>query len=187
MGKQNRAPRHKARRPPQPSSAPSRSAALRVQLPEAASPVGRAGRGRRAFQRCASGAGMHLRPREVSRGGALAKAQGARLNPVSGGEARLISQPTLRRTWPRGIPKAAMCVQVVDDRSVLQFTLLHAVGCALHRRKSRVIHRIELYSGFEGPRRGNIPLASTRPSPPLGSSGSDESKRRGTDNGLHDA
>lgn len=38
-----------------------------------------------------------------------------------------------------------MCVQDVDVQCVLQFTLIHAAGCALHRRTSRVIHRIELY------------------------------------------
>lgn len=37
-----------------------------------------------------------------------------------------------------------MCVQDVDARCVLQFTLIHAAGCALHRRTSRVIHRLEL-------------------------------------------
>lgn len=39
-----------------------------------------------------------------------------------------------------------MCVQGVDVQCVLQFTLIHAAGCALHRRTSRVIHRIELSS-----------------------------------------
>ena len=43
-----------------------------------------------------------------------------------------------------------MCVRGVDDQCVLQFTLVNATGCALHRRTSRVIHRIELYFvGFE--------------------------------------
>ena len=44
-----------------------------------------------------------------------------------------------------------MCVRGVDDLCVLQFTLVNAAGCALHRRTSRVIHRIELYfeKGFE--------------------------------------
>ncbi|KAH3829365.1 hypothetical protein DPMN_131361 [Dreissena polymorpha] len=35
--------------------------------------------------------------------------------------------------------RAAMCVQDVDVQCVLQFTLIHAAGCALHRRTSRVI------------------------------------------------
>ena len=39
-----------------------------------------------------------------------------------------------------------MCVQDIDVQCVLQFTLLHAAGCALHRHTSRVIHRLELYS-----------------------------------------
>jgi hypothetical protein len=55
------------------------------------------------------------------------------------------SRPTLRQTWPRLETSAAMCVRDVDDQGVLQFTLLHAVCCALHRRTSRVIHRLELY------------------------------------------
>lgn len=37
-----------------------------------------------------------------------------------------------------------MCVRNVDVQCVLQFTLLHAVGCVLHRPTSRVIHRSEL-------------------------------------------
>ncbi len=43
-----------------------------------------------------------------------------------------------------------MCVQDVDVQCVLQFTLINAAGCALHRRTSRVIHRIELYSHPRG-------------------------------------
>ena len=38
---------------------------------------------------------------------------------------------------------AAMCVQDVDVQGVLQFTLIHAVGCALHRPTSQVIHCLE--------------------------------------------
>jgi hypothetical protein len=41
-------------------------------------------------------------------------------------------------------PGAAMCVRNVDVQCVLQFTLIHAVGCVLHRPTSRVIHRLEL-------------------------------------------
>ena len=44
----------------------------------------------------------------------------------------------------RGVPLTAICVRGVDVQCVLQFTLIHADGCALHRRTSRVIHRIEL-------------------------------------------
>ena len=55
------------------------------------------------------------------------------------------SSPTLRRAWPRDGPEAAMCVQGVDVQCVLQFTLIHAAGCALHRRTSRVIHRSKLF------------------------------------------
>ena len=39
---------------------------------------------------------------------------------------------------------AAICVQNVDVQCVLQFTLIHAAGCVLHRHTSRVIHRLEL-------------------------------------------
>lgn len=38
-----------------------------------------------------------------------------------------------------------MCVRNVDDQGVLQFTLIHAVGCVLHRRGSRAIHRLQLF------------------------------------------
>ncbi len=41
-----------------------------------------------------------------------------------------------------------MCVQDIDVQCVLQFTLIHAAGCALHRHTSRVIHRLELYHMF---------------------------------------
>ena len=37
-----------------------------------------------------------------------------------------------------------MRVRDVDVQCVLQFTLVNAAGCALHRRTSRVIHRLEL-------------------------------------------
>ena len=42
-----------------------------------------------------------------------------------------------------GIPEVAICVQDFDVQCVLQFTLVNAAGCALHRHTSRVIHRIE--------------------------------------------
>ena len=58
--------------------------------------------------------------------------------------ARVFLNPTLRRAWPRDGPGAAICVQDVDVQCVLQFTLIHAAGCALHRHTSRVIHRFEL-------------------------------------------
>ena len=38
-----------------------------------------------------------------------------------------------------------MCVQDINVQCVLQFTLIHAAGCALHRHTSRVIHRLEFY------------------------------------------
>ena len=54
--------------------------------------------------------------------------------------------PTLKRAWPKDGPLAAICVQSVDVQCVLQFTLIHAAGCVLHRRTSRVIHRLKLFS-----------------------------------------
>ena len=42
-----------------------------------------------------------------------------------------------------GLPEAAICVQDFDVQCVLQFTLINAAGCALHRHTSRVIHRLE--------------------------------------------
>jgi hypothetical protein len=39
-----------------------------------------------------------------------------------------------------GIPEAAICVQDIDVQCVLQFTLIHAAGCALHRHTSRGIY-----------------------------------------------
>lgn len=47
-----------------------------------------------------------------------------------------------------GLPEAAICVQDIDVQCVLQFTLIHAAGCALHRHTSRVIHRLELSISF---------------------------------------
>jgi hypothetical protein len=43
-----------------------------------------------------------------------------------------------------GLPEAAICVQDIDVQCVLQFTLINAAGCALHRHTSQVIHRLEL-------------------------------------------
>lgn len=45
-----------------------------------------------------------------------------------------------------GGPEAATCVQDLDAQCVLQFTLIIAAGCALHRSTSRVIHRLECLS-----------------------------------------
>lgn len=64
-------------------------------------------------------------------------------------EFALRQKPTLNRAWPRERPRAAMCVRNVDDQGVLQFTLIHAVGCVLHRRGSRAIHRLQLFSSFK--------------------------------------
>lgn len=45
-----------------------------------------------------------------------------------------------------GVPEAAICVQDLDVQCVLQFTLINAAGCALHRRTNPVIHRQECLS-----------------------------------------
>ena len=55
-----------------------------------------------------------------------------------------------------------MCVQDIDVQCVLQFTLIHAAGCALHRHTSRVIHRLEVSLAFS-----NVFLTS----PPCSSEG----------------
>lgn len=52
--------------------------------------------------------------------------------------------PTLRQTWPRVGPEAAMCVRKISAQCVLQFTPSLAAGCVLHRPVSRVIHCSEL-------------------------------------------
>lgn len=49
-----------------------------------------------------------------------------------------------------GIPETAICVQVIAALYILQFAIVIALCCALHRSASRVIHRSEwfLYSSF---------------------------------------
>lgn len=56
-------------------------------------------------------------------------------------EAPIDRKATLSQAWPREEPGAAKCVRSVDDQCVLQFTLVLAASCVLHRRTSRVIHR----------------------------------------------
>ena len=87
---------------------------------------------------CTSGDGAGRAPAE--RSGAAAGCD----HPMRGRSIHEIFNPTLRRAWPRDLPGAAICVQDVDVQCVLQFTLIHAAGCALHRHTSRVIHRLEL-------------------------------------------
>ena len=57
-----------------------------------------------------------------------------------------------------GKTEAAICVQDVDVQCVLQFTLIHAAGCALHRHTSRVIHRLELYFPLFVPSRRKVQI-----------------------------
>ena len=42
-----------------------------------------------------------------------------------------------------GMPEAAICVQVIAAQYILQFAIVIALCCALHRFASRVIHRSE--------------------------------------------
>ena len=103
-------------------------------------------RRRRAFE--ASGTDATVRPRVPS----ASRRRTVSPHPPAKGEAperrsaRSIGYADAQTDVAEGAeaPKAAMCVQGVDDRCVLQFTSLHAVGCARHRRESRVIHRSEL-------------------------------------------
>ena len=95
--------------------------------------------------------GLHLEPR--SRGGSK-RPEGHLPPPLSYESSARQKEPpamgrtspTLRRAWPKDGPLAAICVQSVDVQCVLQFTLVHAAGCVLHRRTSRVIHRLKLCS-----------------------------------------
>lgn len=47
-----------------------------------------------------------------------------------------------------GIPEAAICVQVIAAQYILQFAIVIALCCALHRSASRVIHRSECFNNF---------------------------------------
>lgn len=47
-----------------------------------------------------------------------------------------------------GIPEAAICVQVIAAQYILQFAIVIALCCALHRSASRVIHRSECFINF---------------------------------------
>ena len=47
-----------------------------------------------------------------------------------------------------GIPEAAICGQVIAAQYILQFAIVIALCCALHRFASRVIHRSEWFSIF---------------------------------------
>lgn len=47
-----------------------------------------------------------------------------------------------------GIPEAAICVQVIAAQYILQFAIVIALCCALHRSASRVIHRSECFYNF---------------------------------------
>lgn len=68
--------------------------------------------------------------------------------------------PTLRQTWPRVGPEAAMCVRKISAQCVLQFTPSLAAGCVLHRPVSRVIHCSELSFFICGS--GFLPLPCVR-------------------------
>ena len=83
---------------------------------------------------------LHLEPRTTAclRGGRRASAQGGDRRTVAD---CLLADP--ETDVASGDAEAAMCVQDVDVQCVLQFTLVHAASCALHRHASRVIHRLE--------------------------------------------
>lgn len=75
-------------------------------------------------------------------------------------------KPTLRQMWSLEIPRTAIGVQEVDVQCVLQFTLSNAASCALHRRTSRVIHRLQLSKIFQqlsSQTRGNNSYCATCP------------------------
>lgn len=121
-------------------------------------PRGRAGgNGRSGVGRRGEAAGLSRSALSVSSGGARLRLRGRRPAPHRRGRACDEPQPreltprteglpidrraTLRQAWPREGPGAARCVRSVDDQCVLQFTLVLAASCVLHRRTSRVIHR----------------------------------------------
>ena len=77
-----------------------------------------------------------------------------------------------------------MCVRDVDVQCVLQFTLINAAGCALHRRTSRVIHRLELYlrphkADFRRRSSGNDLAPRREPGGPQSEADSTENRRPG--------
>lgn len=85
--------------------------------------------------------------RSKSRGGRARQARSTRQRATTvalHNSPRDYLSPTLGQARLRQRAGAAICVQDVDVQCVLQFTLIHAASCALHRRTSRVIHRIEL-------------------------------------------
>ena len=93
--------------------------------------------------------GLHFKPRSLSPPPLRKKKKNydssvRQMEPPAMGR----TSPTLRRAWPKDGPLAAICVQSVDVQCVLQFTLIHAAGCVLHRRTSRVIHRLKLFFSF---------------------------------------
>ena len=94
-------------------------------------------------------------PRDLARADARAESSTPNLErrprgrPSSANDAgksdarRLSTLATLRQTRSRDWPETAIRVQKVDVQCVLQFTLLLALSCVLHRLASRVIHRRE--------------------------------------------
>ena len=100
-------------------------------------------------------------------GGVAASAQGAkqefREERISDPETGVVPAET----------GTAICVQEVDVQCVLQFTLIHAAGCALHRHTSRVIHRLELFFPTTPARGGRFKVRTPgRGNSPAGARGS---------------
>lgn len=90
------------------------------------------------------------RPVELSRLGSARKAKLFSVRPRRRQKTpSACVYPTLRQTWPRAIPEAAMCVRKISAQCVLQFTPSLAAGCVLHRPVSRVIHCSELCFCFK--------------------------------------
>lgn len=104
-------------------------------------------------------------PHGRHRSQATSRVSGWRACARSGSQSRLLKADP-RTGGASAKTEAAMCVQGVDVQCVLQFTLIHAAGCALHRRTSRVIHRIELYSVFvsSGPAKAHRDSSRSRAS-----------------------
>ncbi|GFQ66892.1 uncharacterized protein TNCT_32721 [Trichonephila clavata] len=83
-------------------------------------------------------------PRERSFSEPTDESEGAVWSPSEERTSACITRPSDRRGSRRGAG-AAMCVRIISDLSVLQFTPNLAAGCVLHRPASRVIHCSELY------------------------------------------
>ncbi|GFQ70842.1 hypothetical protein TNCT_246201 [Trichonephila clavata] len=94
--------------------------------------------------RLAPGGTFAVDPRERSFSEPTDESEGAVCDTAEGSHCASVTRPSDRRGSRRGAG-AAMCVRIISDLSVLQFTPNLAAGCVLHRPASRVIHCSELY------------------------------------------